>query len=95
MVSGTNSNRPRDKRDYGTPPWDRLGPVPGTNWPFSANSTVTLPFRLACPWLGQVGVRPWDDCPTRAVRQMFMGFLFIVFIRPLPPKHFLELSKSL
>ena len=30
--------------------------------------------------LGRVGVRPWDDCPTRAVRKMFMCFLFIGFV---------------
>ena len=29
-----------------------------------------------------MGVRPWDDCPTRAVRKMFMCFLFIGFFAP-------------
>ena len=32
-VSGTNRNRPWDKWD---PPRDKMGPVPGTNRPFSA-----------------------------------------------------------
>ena len=32
-VSGTNRNRPWDTN--GTPPRDKMGPVPGTNRPFS------------------------------------------------------------
>ena len=63
MVSGTNRNRPWDKRD---PARDKLGPVPGTNQPFSVefHGKTAILSRLS---LGRVGVRPWDDCPARAV----------------------------
>ena len=54
-----------------------MGPVPGTNRPSLLNSTVKLPF-CVCPWDGWV--RPWDDCPARAVRKMFMCFMFIGFL---------------
>ena len=75
-VSGTNRNRPWDKWDPS--PRDKMGPVPGTNRPFSVDfhSKSAILSRLS---LGRVGVRPWDDCPTRAVRKMFMCFLFIGF----------------
>ena len=32
--------------------------------------------------LGRVPVCPWDDCPSRVVRKMFMCFVFIVFFAP-------------
>ena len=32
--------------------------------------------------LGRVRVRPWDDCPARAVRKMFMCFLFVGLFSP-------------
>ena len=73
----------RDKWDpspgqNGTRPRDKMGPVPGTNRPFSVqfHSKIAILSRLS---LGRVGVRPWDDCPARAVRKMFMCFMFIVF----------------
>ena len=70
-MSGTNRNRP----------WDKMGPVPGTNRPFSVDfhSKIAMKSRLS---LGRVGVRPWDDCPARAVRKMFMCFMFIGFFAP-------------
>ena len=65
-----------------------MEPVPGTNRPFSAqfHSKIAILSRLS---LGRGGVRPWDDCPTRAVRKMFMCFLFIGFLLPklrIPPE---------
>ena len=71
MVSGTN----------GTPPWDKLGPVPGPNRPFPVyfHTKTSILSRLSLGW---VGVRPWDDCPARAVRKMFTCFLFIGFFPP-------------
>ena len=62
----------------GPPPRDKMGPVPGINRPFSVefHSRIAILSRLS---LGRVAVRPWDDCPARAVRKMFMCFLFIVF----------------
>ena len=69
----------RDKRE---PSLGQTGPLPGTNWDpslgqtglFLFNSTVTSPFCPVCAWDGC-----GDDCPTRAVRKMFMCFLFIGF----------------
>ena len=63
-----------------------MGLLPGTKWDPSLgqtglslfNFTVKSPFCPVCPWDGG-GVCPWDDCPTRAVRKMFMCFLFIGF----------------
>ena len=76
----------RDKQEpslgqIGTRPRDKPGPVPGTNRPFPVyfHSKGTILSRLS---LGRVGVRPWDDCPTRAVRKMFMCFCLLVFFRP-------------
>ena len=75
MVFGTNRNRP----------WDKPGPVHGTYRPLSLefHSKNAILSRLS---LGRVGVRPWDDCPSRAVRKMFECFLFIGFFFS-PPNH--------
>ena len=69
----------------GAVPWDKRGPslgqtgtVPGTNRPFSAEFHIKIDI-LSRLSLGRVGVRPWDDCPARAVRKMFMCFVFIRF----------------
>ena len=66
----------------GTRPRDKLGPVPGTHRPFSVefHSKIAILSRLS---LGRVPVCPWDDCPARAVRKMFMCFLFIGFFAPI------------
>ena len=87
-VCGTNRNRS----------WDKPGPVPGTNRPFSVelHSTIAILSRLS---LGRVGDRPWDDCPANAVRKMFMCFLFIGCFRLpntvlLPPKRSLALRSK-
>ena len=68
----------RDKRDpslgqTGTRPWDKPGPVPGTNRPFSVefHSKIAILSHLS---LGRVLVCPWDVCPARAIRKMFMCF---------------------
>ena len=66
----------------GDPSWDKLGPVPGTNRPFSVlfHSKIAILSRLS---LGRVGVRSWDDCPAKAVRKMFMCFVRVYwFFRP-------------
>ena len=68
-ILGGRTNRNR--------PWDRLGPVLGTNWDMSLgqtgrflfNSTVESPFCRVCPW----------DGPQFAVRKMFMCLVFIGF----------------
>ena len=75
-VSGTNGTPSLGQT--GPRPWDKLGPVPGTNRPFSVyfHSKIAILSRLS---LGLVGVCPWDDCPARAVRKIFMCFLFIGF----------------
>ena len=50
------------------------GGVPGAGgvdkpaFPAQSHSWIAILSRL---FLGRVGVRPWDDCPTRAVRKMF------------------------
>ena len=72
-------------RDKQEPSLGQMGPLPGTKWDPSLgqtglsllNSTVKSPF---CP------VCPWDDCPARAVRKMFMCFLFIGFFAPKFPE---------
>ena len=90
----------RDKRDpvpgtNGTPPRDKMGPVPGTKWDPSLfnspvkKSKIAILYRLS---LGRVGVCPWDDCPPRAVRKMFMCFLFIGFFL-LPKEWYLRDEK--
>ena len=48
-MSGTSRNRPWTN---GTPPRDKLGPVPGTNRPFLFSSTVKSPFCPVCPGTG-------------------------------------------
>ena len=83
-------------RDKQEPSLGQTGPLPGTNWDpapgqtglFLFNSSVKALFCSVC-FLGRVGVRPWDDCPTGAVRKMFMCFLFIgFFFRPQPRPDF-------
>ena len=70
-VPGTNGARS----------WDKPGPVQGTNRPVSAefHGKIGILSRLSLGW---AGVRPWDDCPARAVRKMFMCFVFNWFFRP-------------
>ena len=79
-VSGTN----------GTPPWDKLGPVPGTNRLFSVefHSKISILSRLSP---GRVGVRPRDDCPARAVRKMLMCLVFLGFFLSPPENHFSQI----
>ena len=91
---------PWDKRDpvpgtNGTRPWDKLGPVPGTNRPFSVyfHSKIAILSRLS---LGRVGVRPWDDCPGRAVRKMLCVFCLLVFFSaPMRKKKRMRLCRPL
>ena len=75
---GVRDNHEPSLGQTGTRPWDKVGPVPRTNRPFSVefHSKIAILSGLS---LGRVGVRPWDDCPARAVRKLFMCFLFIVF----------------
>ena len=80
ILGGTVSrtNRAPSLGQTGPHAWDKLGPGPGTNRPFSVyfHSKIAILSRLSLGW---VGVRPWDDCPARAVRKMFTCFLFIGF----------------
>ena len=77
-------------RDKQAPSLGQMGPLPGTKWdpslgnrPFSAEFHSKFAI-LSSLSLGRVGACPWDDCPTRAVRKMFMCFqiLFIGFFAP-------------
>ena len=56
----------------------QMGPVPGTHRPLSVefHSKIAILSRLSP---GRVPSCPWDDCPARAVRKMFMCFVFFVF----------------
>ena len=67
-------------RDKHEPSLGQMGPLPGTNWDPSlvgqtdlfllkCHSKNAILSRLSLRW---VGVRPWDDCPARAVRKMLM-----------------------
>ena len=72
----------------GTRPWDK----PAF---FCLTPQQHRHFGPVCP-LGRVGVRPWDDCPARAVSKMFMWFVFIVFFLPPTPCSWLpDLQKIL
>ena len=78
-VSGTNRNCPWDKRG---PSLGQIGIRPWENTAVSSvefHSKIGVLSRLS---LGRMGVRPWDDCPARAVRNMFICYLSIVFFRP-------------
>ena len=73
----------RDKQEQSL---GQNGPVPGTNRDLSLgqtgcslfNYTVKSPFCRALS-LARTGVRPWDDCPARTVRKMFMCFCLLFF----------------
>ena len=79
ILFGTNRNHPWDKHDLflgqtGTRPWDKAAVF--CLIPHWIHSEIAILSRLS---LGRVGVLPWADCPARAVRKMFMWFLFMVF----------------
>ena len=67
----------------GTRPWDKLGPVPGTNWDpslgqigrFLLNSTVNSPFCSVCPCGTIVPQGPSEKC--------LCVLCLLVFSRPL------------
>ena len=68
-------NRPSFAHVHGTPPRDKMGPVPGTNRPFLFNSAVKSPFCLVCPWT-IVPQGPSEKCLS--------VFCLLVFFRPQP-----------
>ena len=78
-VSGTNRNRPWDKRD----------PLPGTNWDpslgqtglFLFNSTVKSPFCPVCPWDGW-GFVPGTIVPQGSSEKCLCVFRLLVFFAP-------------
>ena len=70
-------------------PWDKPGPVPGTNWPpslgqtgrFLFNSTVKSPSCPACPWDGW-GFVPGTIVPQGRSEKCLCVFCLLVFFRP-------------
>ena len=78
-VSGTNGTPSLGQT--GPRPWDKLGPSLGQTGRFLFTSTVKSPFCPVCPW-DRWGFVPGTTVPARAVRKMFMCFLFIGFFRP-------------
>ena len=65
----------------GTPPRDKLGPVPGTNRPFLFNSTVKSPFCPVCPWDGW-GFVPGTIVPQGPSQKCLCVFCLLVFFGP-------------
>ena len=72
---GVPLNKQEPSWDKQDPSLGQTGPVPGINWSFSVefHSKIAVLSRLS---LGRVGVRPWNGCPARAVRKMFLSFVF-------------------
>ena len=71
----------------GTRPWDKLGPVPGTNRdpslghrPFSIELHSTIAI-LSCFSLGRVEVHPWDQCVPQwpSEKSLCVIFLLVFF----------------
>ena len=89
-VSGTNRNRPWDKRD----------PIPGTNWGpslgqtgrFLFNSTVKSPFCPVCPWDGW-GFVPGTIVPQGPSEKCLCVFCLLVFFAPNWSKEEIEVAR--
>ena len=82
-MSGTKRNRP----------WDRWGPSLGQTGRCLLNSRgkIAILSRLS---LGQVGVRPWHDGPTRAVKEMFMCLCLLASYPQIAQKSTFEQARS-
>ena len=80
-VFGTNRNRP----------WDKRGPVPGTNRDlflgqtgrFVLNSTANSPFCPGCPWDGQGSSLGQLSCKGRPEKWLYVLCLFVFCSPPM------------